>query len=101
MRTLQAETTSVCDRPRFRALSLAANGVGVTMNAAKIVAYGGNPLAANYAQWTSFIRSLFRYTSTELLMPGASTAGLLDQYQLNRAKLADLWDQAAPGEPAG
>jgi len=65
----------------------------------RFIGYGGNPLAINYAQWVSFIRAPFRYTNTELLQPGASTAGLLDQYQVNRSKLAELWAQAARQEP--
>lgn len=83
------------DHPRYRALVLAANGVGATMNIAKIAAFGGNPLAANYAQWVAFIRSLVRYTETELLKPGTTTDGLIRQYTLNRHRLEDLWPAAS------
>lgn len=97
---LLAGTSSTGDHPRFRALALAANGVGATMNVAKIAAFGGNPLAMNYAQWVAFIRSLLRYTDTELLKPGATTDALLRQYTLNRHRLDQLWQAAEQGDPS-
>ena len=92
-----AGSQSISDQPRFRALSLAANGAGATMNAAKVAAFGGNPLAINYAQWVSFANALFRYTNDELLKPGATTDALVRQFHVNRRHLNVLWDTAALG----
>lgn len=92
-------TEAVGDHPRFRAMALAANGIGAAMNVAKILAFGGNPLAANYAQWVAFTRSLLRYTSAELLKPGATTDALIRQYSLNTRRLEALWTEAEPAPP--
>ncbi len=66
------------EHPRFTALLLAGHATAAAGNIAKLVAYGGNPLALNYNQWLAFFRAAFNAASinistSERLAAAAST----------------------------
>lgn len=76
------------DHPRFRALYLAAHGVAAADNIGKLIAYGGNPLALNYALWLSFLREFFPWVSQRQASP---TDVLTDRAKANQLAIDDGW----------
>jgi len=79
---------SVSGHPHFDSLLLAGHAVAASGNIAKLVAYGGNPVALNYDQWLAFFRAAFNRMSS----PGPSaTERLATQNYANTSALADGW----------
>jgi hypothetical protein len=98
-----AGSSSTTDHPRFAAMALAANGVAAAANLGKIVGWGGNPLALNYAQWVAFLRSFYTWADGRMKTPG----GVVDaQVRANAMALDEGWisldytDPAFPTPPA-
>jgi hypothetical protein len=95
----QVGGTRVSDNPRYQSLSLLAHGIATGANAGKVVLYGNNPLALNYAQWLWFARTFFTWYSTRLADP---TMLLQNRGNANARLLDDGWpsvDPTAPGFP--
>jgi hypothetical protein len=79
---------SVSGHPHFDSLLLAGYAVAAGGNIAKLVAYGGNPVALNYNQWLTFFQAAFNRMSN----PGPfSTERLATQGYANASALADGW----------
>ena len=78
----------VSGHPRFDSLLLGGHAVAAGGNIAKLVAYGGNPLALNYNQWLAFLRSAFQRMANSGPTPSERLA---TQSFANASALDDGW----------
>lgn len=91
-----AGTPRIGSNPRFLAMSLAAHRIACAANAGKIAVYDGNPLALNYAQWLTFLKSSFSWCSTQWQSPSE----VLARYgQANERLLDERWPWVLASDP--
>jgi len=83
-----AKFSGTSANPTFQAMSLGAHGIAAAANAGKIVVYGGNPLAFNYAQWLRFSQQLFGWLRTRMLSPSLVVSAYA---QVNEQMLLEGW----------
>jgi hypothetical protein len=75
--------------PKHIVLRLIGDAIASAANAGKIAVYGGNPLALNYAQWLSLIRSAVTYASHA---GSSATDVMLEKAKRNEETLGREWE---------
>lgn len=88
----RAAAAGVAEHPRFVALAFAAHATAAAGNIGKLVAYGGNPLAINYAQWIRFLHVAIR-AGRRGIAATPTTDALLFAYEDGAADLSRIWGE--------
>ena len=83
-----AGTTRTANHPRFLFVSLLAHGIATAINAGKIAALGGNPLAWNAAQWARFTQLAATWWGTQ---SRSMTDAIVARSDINLTALLEGW----------
>ncbi len=86
-----AGTTRTSNHPRFLLVALLAHGIAAAVNAGKIAALGGNPLAWNAAQWGRFAQVATAWWGAQ---SRSMTDAIVARSDLNLEALLEGWPES-------
>lgn len=87
---------SVSDHPTFQAMALTSHTIATAANAGKVAIYGGSPLAINYPQWLTFIKSAMAFVRGRLRSPSEVLAA---HAMANLVELDEGWPLIEVDDP--